>query len=39
VRIDNAANPDVTLNLQAGGFALLGNLDGDAKTSVESFTA
>lgn len=39
VRIDNAANPDVTLNVQAGGFALLGNLDGDPLTPVESFTA
>jgi hypothetical protein len=39
VRIDNAANPDVTLNVQAGGFAVQGNLDGNVSTPVESFTA
>lgn len=39
VRIDSVANPDVTLNVRAGGFALRGNLDGDANTPVENFTA
>lgn len=36
-RIDSAAGPDVTLNVQAGGFALRGDINGD--TVAEAFTA
>lgn len=38
-RIDSGANPDVTLNVRAGGFALRGDLDGNASTALQNFTA
>lgn len=35
--IDSDSNPDVTANVQAGAFALKGDIDGD--TIIENFTA
>ena len=40
VKINNTTTPTVSgLGVQAGGFALKGNLDGDPLTPVENFTA